>query len=66
MAQTASTLLALVTSVMCNRGIDLTNVVQMYCGDMPSPKLFLQEHTQCNIKVPCEVTIVLCKCTNGL
>ena len=45
MAQTASKLLDPVPSVICERDMDMTEVVQLYCNDMPSPERFMQEHT---------------------
>ena len=50
MAQTASKLLGLVPAVICERDIDMTEVVQLYRNDMPSPELFTQEHTRWKIR----------------
>lgn len=50
MAQTASKLLGLVPVVVCERDMNMTEVVQLYCSDMPSPELFTQEHARWKIR----------------
>ena len=45
MVQTASKL----PSVICERDLDMTEV-QLYCNDLPSSELFIQEHTRWKIK----------------
>ena len=50
MTQTASKLLGLVPSVTCERDMDMTEIVQLYCNDMSSPELFMQEHTRWKIR----------------
>ena len=50
MAQTASKLLGLVPSIICERDMDMTEVVQLYSNDMPSSELFMQEHTRWKIR----------------
>ena len=44
MVQTASKLLGLVPVVVCERDMDMTEVVQLYCSDMPSPELFTRAY----------------------
>ena len=46
LAQTASKLLGLVPTVLCKREIDMTEVVELYSNDIPSPDLFMQELTR--------------------
>ena len=43
MAQTASQLLGLVPSIMCSKDLDMSEAVQLYHQDLPSPELFDQE-----------------------
>ena len=40
---TASQLLGLVPSVICSSEVDVSNALQLYCNDLPSPELFNQE-----------------------
>ena len=50
MAQTATKLLGLVPAVVCEKDMDMTEVVQLYHNDLPSPELFTQEHTRWKIR----------------
>ena len=47
LANTASQLLCLVPSIMCNKtNIDTTELVKLYNNDLPSPELFEQEFSR--------------------
>ena len=50
LAQTASKLLGLVPTVLCKKEIDMTEVVELYSNDIPSPELFVQELTRWKLK----------------
>ena len=43
MSITAANLLGLVPSVICDKDVDLKDVVQLYSKDMPSPEVVEQE-----------------------
>ena len=50
LTQTASKLLGLVPRVLCKREIDMTQLVELYSNDIPSPELFMQELTRWKLK----------------
>ncbi|XP_037553231.1 52 kDa repressor of the inhibitor of the protein kinase isoform X2 [Nematolebias whitei] len=50
LSATASSLLGLVPSVICNRHLDTTEIVSMYAEDLPSPELVDQEITRWKLK----------------
>lgn len=50
MAQTASKLFGLVPAVLCKKDVDMSEAVQLYCNNIPSPEVFKQELMRWKIK----------------